>query len=327
VKSNGRNQNMEVPRMVAIETTNRCNATCSFCPNSKLARQRTTMSDELFESIIADCQTFQPDTIEPFLNGEPFMDPKIIERMEFIRAKLPNTKLKLYTNANLLTPQKTDRLKGLGIDQIFVSLNSVNAETYKKVMGLNLQKTMDNLKYLTSPDVRSKVCNNITFRMTRTPYTTLFEQDQFLEYCKQLKVKPFIVGLFNYKGDIQSPLPIPGYPCEHIDRLDILADGRVTLCCMDHEGQYSWGDVKEDSLLEVFNSEIALKYRNMHRTGKRLSIPPCGTCNLFWPSFKHMPLPRKASVAIEAGWYFLSHHPNGRIRQSQGGDNFNNNEI
>ena len=76
--------------------------------------------------------------------------------------------------------------------------------------------------------------------MVRVLDTSLEEQENFLALCKELDVKPFISGLFNYKGDIQSNLPIPNYPCEHMDRLDILSNGTVTLCCMDQDGEFSW---------------------------------------------------------------------------------------
>jgi hypothetical protein len=32
--------------------------------------------------------------------------------------------------------------------------------------------------------------------------------------------------------------------------LDILADGIVTLCCMDQDGEFSWGDVNKQSRVE-----------------------------------------------------------------------------
>ncbi len=56
----------EIPRIVSVETTNRCNAKCDFCPNSSLSRNRQTMEQDLFEKIIDDCTQFQLPAIEPF---------------------------------------------------------------------------------------------------------------------------------------------------------------------------------------------------------------------------------------------------------------------
>lgn len=301
---------IELPRTVAIETTNRCNAKCSFCPNNSLARNRQTMDDALFKKIINDCMTFSPKHIEPFLNGEPLMDPKIFERISYIKEKLPKTKIKLYTNGNLLTPDKTNELAQIGIEELFVSINSLNCFKYHSVMGLDLKKTLSNMQYLTKK--KKFVAKKIIFRMTRTDNTTLYEQDQFINYCKTLGVKAYIVGLFNYKGSIESDLPIPNYPCEHIERVDILSNGNVSLCCMDQEGEYSWGNVNNSTVLEIFNGKKATFYKKSHREGKRNSIAPCNLCNLFWPTLKNVSTAMKFKFSYEISRYFLNNQPSGR---------------
>lgn len=310
----GSRNSIEYPRLVAVETTNRCNAKCSFCPNHSLARDRATMSDELFEKIIDDLKEFPLKAIEPFLNGEPLMDPKIIERMAHINRHLPDTKLRLYTNGYLLTPERIDALRELELDHLFVSVNTLNPDKYMKTMGLKLEKTLGNLDYLTDPVRKSKVARKITFRMVRMPNTPLNEQDDFLTFCKEHGVGSFIVGLFNYKGAIKSPMPVPNYPCENINRLDILADGRSALCCMDHEGDFSWGDLKTESALDVYNGTVARRYREILRTGRRRKIAPCKGCNLFWPSFEKTNPLNTTRFAAEAGYYFLRHRPSRRKR-------------
>ncbi len=296
---------------MAIETTNRCNASCWFCPNNAMQREKQTMSDDLFEKIIDDCTKFPLDKIEPFLNGEPLMDPKLIERLQLIRRKLPNTKLCLYTNGTILTPKKIDALVGLGIDRLYVSLNTLDPERYESVMGLKLERTLKNLDYLTHPTRRALVAKLITIRMTRTPDISHQEQKEFVRFCRKRGVRPFIVGPFNYKGDIPSALPVPNFPCEHITRVDILSNGRVALCCMDQEGQYSWGDIRQNSVLEVYNSEEALRYRNALRGGRRRYTEPCNACNLFWPSLDHMPLFKTIKFTTEYLAYLIKHRPQG----------------
>lgn len=302
----------EYPRLVSVETTSRCNATCPFCPYNVRARDKTHMTDELFEKIIEECREFPLETLEPFLNGEPFVDPKIMDRLERIRSRLPDTKLKIYSNGYALAPKRVDQLCELGVDQLLISLNTLNPVKYEQIMGLKLQRTLDNVRYLTDPARRSKVARKISLRMTRMNDTTLKEQDEFAAFCAERGVECLIVGLFNYKGDIHSELPVPSYACEHITRLDILSNGTVTLCCMDQEGQYTWGDVNKHSVLEVYNSIVARKYRDTHRAGKRKEIEPCGNCNLFWPSMDNMNVFKASKIGIQAGLYFMRHRPLGR---------------
>lgn len=300
------------PRLVAVETTNYCNAKCVFCPNDSLKRGKRHMSDDLFASIIEQCREFPLPAIEPFLQGEPFSDPKILARLEFIHRRLPKTKLRLYTNGYGMLPERVDALTGFNIDHLYVSLNTTDPERYKSAMGIKLERTLENLRYLTHPSRRRRVAKKITVRMLRMTDTTPLEQQRFLDLCKELKVKPFVVGLFNYKGDIQSDLPIPNFPCEHMDRLDILSNGIVTLCCMDQEGEFSWGDVNTQPLLEVYRGAIAAKFRQMHWSGRRDQIHPCDTCNLFWPGLQGLPLRKRLRFGVQAGAYFLRHRPTGK---------------
>jgi molybdenum cofactor biosynthesis enzyme MoaA len=232
--------------------------------------------------------------------------------MELIRRRLPNTKLRVYSNGYALTPKRVDELCSLGVDHLYISLNTLDAEKYKAIMGFRLERTLENVMYLTDSARRHKVARKITLRMTRMDDTTLAEQDEFKKFCNARHVRCFIVGLFNYKGDVHSSLPIPKYACEHITRLDILSSGKVALCCMDQEGEYPLGDVTRESVLQVFRGEASRRYQEMHRTGRRTEIAPCGTCNLFWPSTDNMPWPRALAHAARFWAYFALYHPVGR---------------
>lgn len=270
------------------------------------------MSDDLFEKIIDDCSTFELPVIEPFLHGEPFVDGKILQRIEYIRKKLPQTKLRIYSNGYALSPDKIDFLQGMGIDTIYISINSVDPRSYRQLMGLDFERTKRNIAYLTDSVRREKIAKRIVFRMTRTATTSLKEQVDFIQFCKVHKVKHFIVGLFNYAGEIKSALPVPSYPCEHVSRIDILSNGKVTLCCMDEEGQFELGDVNKNSVLEIYNGQIASRYRRAHRNGKRNTLQPCSMCNVFWPGFDHLSPLRKIRVGLQAAFYFLRYQPSGK---------------
>jgi MoaA/NifB/PqqE/SkfB family radical SAM enzyme len=152
----------EYPRLVSVETTSRCNAECPFCPYNVRARDKTHMAQELFEKIIDDCREFPLPAIEPFLNGEPFVDPKIMSRLELIRSRLPKAQLRVYSNGYALSPKRIDELCGMGIDHLYISLNTLNPEKYQAIMGFKLDRTLDNVKYLADSSRRNKVARKIT---------------------------------------------------------------------------------------------------------------------------------------------------------------------
>jgi MoaA/NifB/PqqE/SkfB family radical SAM enzyme len=77
---------------IEIETINRCNGKCTFCPaNSHMdTRPFAKMDEALFKKIINDVGELN---YSGFLglqsNNEPFMDKNIIERIAYARQRCP----------------------------------------------------------------------------------------------------------------------------------------------------------------------------------------------------------------------------------------------
>lgn len=94
---------------VEIETVNRCNGNCSFCPVSKNRDPRVyaEMSSKLFKSIINQLSDLNfSGKLALYCNNEPFLDSDIINKHKYAREKLPNARMHLFTNGTLLTLNK-----------------------------------------------------------------------------------------------------------------------------------------------------------------------------------------------------------------------------
>jgi molybdenum cofactor biosynthesis enzyme MoaA len=344
VRTTSWKKHLEFPVMVAIETTNKCNATCWFCPITEgskrppsdpaqlvqlgkksepvaatqpdddatfnlMKRPLGYMSDELFEKIIDDCKQFPLRRIEPYLHGEPFMDRKILDRIEYINKHLPRTEVHIFTNGSLLTKKTVDRLKELDIASMVISLNTAVGDKYNAIMGLDWKKTLANLERVAAENrTTKKVADRFVMRMTAPQETTDAEIGAFRKLAKQMGARAVIVSLHNYKGDITSERPVPQFPCYFVNDLDILYDGRTALCCMDHDGDYSWGDVSKHSVLEVFNSPEAKHYRQLMRDDRRNELKPCNECNMFWWSLERTGV-RRLQYTSRIAQYLIKHRP------------------
>ncbi len=143
---------MDYPRFIGIETVGRCNATCGFCPHSDLDRKYTEMTDDLFEKIVRDLQEIPPHVpmrITPNVVNEPFMDKKLFTRLRRINEALPNTKITIFTNFNVLPKNFPDRIREVrNLAQINVSFNAANEAEYRRIMGIDFERTVDHLKRL-----------------------------------------------------------------------------------------------------------------------------------------------------------------------------------
>ncbi len=51
---------VHVPKVIYIETINKCNANCIMCPNSKMCRKKIVMSDDLFAAAVKKCAEMNP---------------------------------------------------------------------------------------------------------------------------------------------------------------------------------------------------------------------------------------------------------------------------
>src|SRR3989338_6870154 len=112
---------MPRPKTIQFEGSTSCNANCVFCPRSAMARSQGTMSDEMFHKIIKEGKEMGARRFIPFLNGEPFANPKIFEWLDYMEKEGVSTCL--FTNAELLDEEKTDKLvKYKNIEYINCSL-------------------------------------------------------------------------------------------------------------------------------------------------------------------------------------------------------------
>jgi hypothetical protein len=58
----------------------------------------------------------------------------------------------------------------------------------------------------------------------------------------------------------------------------VLWDGRVSLCCFDAKGEVVFGDLKEQTLREVYTSPEWVRYRETHGRGEKKGLRLCEGC-------------------------------------------------
>ena len=91
---------------IEIETVNRCNGVCPFCPVNAKEPQRpyAKMSTDLFYKIIADLVAIDySGMLSIFSNNEPFLDERILDFYRYAKTHLPKAATSIFTNGSLLT--------------------------------------------------------------------------------------------------------------------------------------------------------------------------------------------------------------------------------
>ena len=123
------------PVCVYLEVTNRCNLLCETCPRTFEALEPPAdMSWELFASIVDQL----PGLARAVLHGvgEPMLVKELPRMIRYLKDR--GIYVLFNTNGTLLAPRKRRELIETGLDELRVSLDAANAESFFKVRGKNM---------------------------------------------------------------------------------------------------------------------------------------------------------------------------------------------
>jgi MoaA/NifB/PqqE/SkfB family radical SAM enzyme len=120
------------PVCVYLEVTNRCNLLCETCPRTFEALEPPAdMSWELFTSIVDQL----PGLARAVLHGvgEPMMVKNLPGMIRYLKDR--GVYVLFNTNGTLLAPRKRQELIDTGLDELRVSLDAADAESFFRVRG------------------------------------------------------------------------------------------------------------------------------------------------------------------------------------------------
>lgn len=271
---------VKVPLDVQIETFTKCNAACTFCQYPELTRIGDKMPDELFDKIISDLREFPTDlqtSLTLYGVNEPFLDKRIWKFMRIISDELPHMPIALNTNGAPLTEKTIDSLTDYNIARLSVSFNDHRKAFYEETMKINYERTVDVLNIFE----RKKAAGIISFPVgvTRAGDGSI-EDLRFIDWVN--KHFPSLSNNYTPKFEwvdddsLKSNIGSFSVGCTHWFDMAIRASGHVSFCCIDGHNAWPKGNVKTESLLEIYNKP---EYRRLRgESVKRPDVEQCKTC-------------------------------------------------
>lgn len=265
-----------------IENTSTCNASCGFCPYPAAQRWGGTMAMDLYKKILDEASGIDVITQVCITGlGEPTLDRFVVERVRYAREKKPLAVIDLFTNGVYLTPAKFDALRDAGISSIQVSLNAVNQEQHDQIMGLKgkFDVVCSNIDYavanrgLVNLEVRAVINGDVFTRSDGYDFYDRWGQRGKGGYGA-------LITEGNWAGDNRTVRKFdPKEACHRaLSQIYIMYDGRVTTCCFDPSGAQVFGDLKKQTLREVYSSRPYLKFREAHNDGRAEEYDICRGC-------------------------------------------------
>lgn len=249
----------DFPDHVYVELTNVCNARCTICATPTMKRKREIMSRQLFAKIVDECGRRRARKILPFLHGESLLVPGVVDYFRYARRAAPATHINLTTNGSRLTPDLTETfLREDLLDSLIVSIDGGDRETFENIrLGLAYQEVRENvLHFIRRRRELGKSTPPVSIAMV-TVEENKHTRRQLREVWKEADEVRFSV-YFNWAGKLENNGRTPHKVnfCERLYHyITILADGRVAMCCFDSEAEYTVGDVRKNSIYEVWHSE------------------------------------------------------------------------
>jgi len=273
----GRDRAPRMPEIVQIEATNICNAKCTFCPRDDMKRRQGVMDMDLYRKVVDECASLGIGHVRMHNYGEAFVDKRLPEKIAYAKSRgIPE--VGVITNGSLLGPDVARAVVEAGLDAINISLDAAGKETFESTrLGLKYDKVIANVEGLVQ--VRRELGRTrpkLILSFVRQDNSA--EEQAFIDHWSAVADKIHITELHNWAGTLQRRADVH-FPCyRQWLTFTVLWDGRVSLCCADLDGHVVLGDLRTQSIAEIWNADA---YRRVRREQLDSGGPAiCRNCDL-----------------------------------------------
>jgi len=281
-------EHRDFPPILVIAVTNVCDMACIHCAHPVIKKdadyRATFMKPEVHSRIVEETRAYG-DKLWVWryaADGESMLNPHFLDMLdETVQAGIGP--VDLTTNAMSLDDAKMRRLLEAPIDVIDVSLDAFTKASYEKirirgkfdVVTANLRRLVELRDELGSP---TKIMTSIIEQKEARD-----EVEQFKAYWGQFVDEVLVRGLNTDLGIVNASETyfedIERWPCPQFwKRVTINQHGDVRFCVEDWRNTGVVGNVMEQSIAEIWTSDVYDKLREKHATGRWCDVSMCAKC-------------------------------------------------
>lgn len=251
-----------------FEVSTVCCYSCVMCPRSDLHRKQAIMPNDLFYQLLDKVKHFPQYRKVSFSGfGEPLLDPGLVQKIA--RTRYLGYETLLLTNGAMLNMGLLREFQSLGVESIRISLYGYSAETYNKVHGVDqLKRISDLILEWTAVSVRPRIILNylviqgindskeeveswVNFWRDKVSLVEVWRPHNWADAkCYRTPAKQKVTCGRPFRGPLQ-----------------IQVDGTVNMCCFDFNGELTLGDLKNQSLDDIFSGIMFNEIKSRHQSG------------------------------------------------------------
>ena len=293
---------------LSIQVTNICNANCIFCAyqyQDGFCKARGVMSDATYEKVLSDYKIMGGTSILfTSLVGEPLVDPKIIDRLNY--ARNVGFDVGMITNGVLLNRLDLESFLKVGLCFFMISTAPFDETMYESIYRhRRYSDLLAGLIRLLSlrKALGTDLCVNLAFR-SQIPGKKVRTLPDFCQHIWPLltsRERSKIIVVTNsfddWNGQIRQKDLLEGMrlaqtpwlklrPCAQTFQLMIQWNGQVRACSCRFNGKESIagdelfvGDITKKSLAEIWAGQEIRGIRRGFVRGRAPLI--CGDCTIY----------------------------------------------
>ena len=245
---------------VYLEISNVCNLSCAFCPGTK--RRPKIMEEEAFSSLLTKLRPWT-DYLYFHLMGEPLCHPHLRRYLEL--AGNLGFKVILTTNGTLLQKQQEVLLAAEGLHKVNISLHAFEAND----LAVPFEEYLNNCFAFGKAAEGRKL---VVFRLWNQGGQDR-RNEEILEKLEAFFPKPWVeerrgirIGqrvYLEYGDKFDWPDLTAEDQGQQVfcyglrDQIGVLCDGTVVPCCLDHDGDLALGNLLENDLEAILETDRA----------------------------------------------------------------------
>ncbi len=283
------------PRYIDIELTNRCNFHCLMCPTGTgmVKRKKGTLDNSIFNMILEQIRPHK--TPIRFIRwGEPLLHPELFNYIKKLHSI--GSIVHINTNGSLMNEEIIEKIIASNLDSIKFSFQGVDKKSYSEMRNIDffdqllkiielVHKKRGNRKkpfiHISTTITYENAQQVSQFKEQANQYADLVTVGRtILEHIDPTKVKlneSAIQTLIELKKQESVVKKHPECP-EVFDKLSINWDGTVSACCGDYDKKMLVGNLKSNTLAEIWKNRPMNRYRTLLAEMRHDEITLCSTC-------------------------------------------------
>ena len=234
------------------------------------------MDWDLYRSIVDQSIAMGIRRYSVYLMNEPMLDRELPERVAYITARIKKPQyVKVTSHCGLLTERMARGLLDSGLNKLKISVQSLNADTYRQIMGLPLEKTLKNIdRFLALKKQGGYKRPKLEIVMVDA-IQTHEEISRMRQYWQDRDIALYVEPVENRANQPNIRETAVGAQklkafswCRRLmEQIYILYDGRMVQCCADWEQQSVMGDLTKEKLSDIWHGKRYSDFRRRFADG------------------------------------------------------------